>query len=206
MISSSIAFATNVGQYVAVKDTLVRTSNGVMRVKVDYYQYDNPENGEGNFYYVEIGDTISLPPTEEYYTPFSSELGMRMLMDRFHQVGIPIVEQVFPQICKSVTSNRLWNVYMSVCIDDQKRILKKDVEAKSRDLDSINTFIAEMTKENCLSDCLEKIKNQFFEKNPMTAYSREKFPDYLKKQIEENKKGYYEMLAIDITSDYLQKY
>ena len=83
MISSSIAFATNVGQYVAVKDTLVRTSNGIMRVKVDYYQYDNPQNREENFYRVEIDDTISLPPTEESYWPYSWNMGMKVLVEKF---------------------------------------------------------------------------------------------------------------------------
>ena len=67
-------------------------------------------------------------------------------------------------------------------------------------------FVDELLKNNRLDDCLETIRVKFFEDNSLSVYPREKLPDYLKKQIKDGKKGYYEMLPIRIEKGFLQKY
>lgn len=206
MVSSSIAFAANLGQWVAVKDTLMRTSNGIMRVKVDYYQYDNPKKEEENFYQVEIDDMISLPPTEESYWPYSWNMGMKVLVEKFFEASIPVVKQRFPQICNWVENDKLQNSVIQVYFDDQQRILKKWIKTRTSKLSDIYAFVDELFKDNRLDDCLETIRVKFFGDNSLSVYPCEKLPDYLKKQIKDGKKGYYEMLPIHIEKGFLQKY
>ena len=184
-----------------VKDTIIHVTNNVWKIHIIHYQFE-----EANFYQVELDDTISLPPTEESYWPYSWNMGMKVLVEKFFEASIPVVKQRFPQICNWVENDKLQNSVIQVYFDDQQRILKKWIKTRSSKLSDIYAFVDELLKDNRLDDCLETIRVKFFEDNSLSVYPREKLPDYLKKQIEDGKKGYYEMLPIRIEKGFLQKY
>ena len=199
--ASSLCTYANSLKLIVVKDTIVQTSNGVWKIQINHYQY-----GEKNFYRVEIDDTISLPPTEEYYKPYSTNIDMKELIEKFFETSIPVFKQEFPNICNQVENDKLQNCVIQVYFDDQQKILKKRIKTRSNNLSDIYAFIDEILKENNLDNCLEIIRTQFFKDNNLPVYPREKFPEYLKKLIKEGKRGYYEMLPIRIEKRYLQIY